>query len=84
MSNVQQEICPFCGKVTRTDGNFCTECGHKIEGIFNSQMAYRAKINTKENERDEEVENYSLVYSVFHLTSYMLYTNYQLYKYVQP
>ena len=57
MSNVQQEICPFCGKVTRTDGNFCTECGHKIEGIFNSQMAYRAKINTKENERDEEVEN---------------------------
>lgn len=47
MSNVQQEICPFCGKVTRTDGNFCTECGHKIEGIFNSQMAYRAKINTK-------------------------------------
>ncbi len=57
MSNVQQEICPFCGKVTRTDGNFCTECGHKIEGIFNSQMANRAKINTKENERDEEVEN---------------------------
>ena len=57
MSNVQQEICPFCGKVTRTDGNFCTECGHKIEGIFNSQTAYRAKINTKENERDEEVEN---------------------------
>lgn len=56
MSNVQQEICPFCGKVTRTDGNFCTECGHKIEGIFNSQMANRAKINTKENERDEEVE----------------------------
>lgn len=38
MSNVQQEICPFCGKVTRTDGNFCTECGHKIEGIFNSQI----------------------------------------------
>lgn len=57
MSNVQQEICPFCGKVTRTDGKFCTECGHKIEGIFNSQTAYRAKINTKENERDEEVEN---------------------------
>ena len=57
MSNVQQEICPFCGKVTRTDGNFCTECGHKIEGIFNSQTAYRAKINTKENERDEEVES---------------------------
>ena len=54
MSNVQQEICPFCGKVTRTDGNFCTECGHKIEGIFNSQMANRAKINTKENEREEE------------------------------
>ena len=48
MSNVQQEICPFCGKVTRTDGKFCTECGHKIEGIFNSQTAYRAKINTKE------------------------------------
>ena len=57
MSNVQQEICPFCGKVTRPDGNFCTECGHKIEGIFNSQMANRAKINTEENERDEEVEN---------------------------
>ena len=57
MSNVQQEICPFCGKVTRTDGRFCTECGHKIEGIFNSQIAHRAKINTKENERDEKVEN---------------------------
>lgn len=51
MSNVQQEICPFCGKVTRTDGNFCTECGHKIEGIFNSQTAYRAKINKESVEK---------------------------------
>ena len=47
MSNVQQEICPFCGKVTRTDGNFCTECGHKIEGIFNSQRLTEPRLIQK-------------------------------------
>ena len=71
MSNVQQEICPFCGKVTRTDGNFCTECGHKIEGIFNSQMANRAKINTKENERDEEVENLKATHILLMLWNFL-------------